>query len=68
MFVTLFRMVADMGGDPEGFFSEVSKALLELARDYPLPAFPPDVEEGTRDVAQQIIRAVMANASPLAAH
>jgi hypothetical protein len=37
MLMTLFRLVADMGDDPDGFLSGVRTALLDCAASYPLP-------------------------------
>jgi hypothetical protein len=62
MLMTLFRIVADMGDDPENFLFDVRAALLDLVSTYPLPAMPPDAEEEVRHAAQTVITGVMANA------
>jgi hypothetical protein len=38
--MTLFSIVVDMRENPEGFLTEVRKALLDLTDDYNLPGHP----------------------------
>jgi hypothetical protein len=68
MLMTLFSIVADMGENPEGFLTEVRKALLDLTDDYNLPGIPDDTAREARDTAKQIIEGVLQSAKPLNQH
>jgi hypothetical protein len=64
MLMTLFSIVADMAENPEGFRTDVKKALLDLTDDYSLPGIPPDTAKEARDTAKQIINGVLAGGKP----
>jgi hypothetical protein len=68
MLMTLFRIVADLGDDPEGFLSGVRTALSDLAASYPLPELPAGAEKQVRDAAQMVITAVMVSAGSPQTH
>ncbi|MDB5577802.1 MAG: hypothetical protein JWR80_2978 [Bradyrhizobium sp.] len=42
MLMTLFSLVADMAEDPDGFRTDVKKALLDLTDDYNLAGVAPE--------------------------
>jgi hypothetical protein len=67
MLMTLFSILADMAEDPDGFRSDVRKALLDLTDDYKLPGISPETEQEARDTAKQIINGILANAKPIKA-
>jgi len=54
-----------MAEDPEGFRSDVRKALLDLTDDYNLPGIAPETAREARDTAKQIISSILANAKPI---
>jgi hypothetical protein len=64
MLMTLFSIVADMAEDPDGFRTDVKKALLALADDYKLPGVAPETAKEARDAARQIIAGVLQNPKP----
>jgi hypothetical protein len=68
MLMTLFSIVADMSENPEGFRTDVRKALLDLTDDYNLPGIPDDTAREARDTAKQIIKGVLQSAKPLHQH
>jgi hypothetical protein len=59
MLMTLFSIIADMGENPEGFRTDVRKALLDLTDDYHIPGVPPEIAEEARDCAKQVIAGVL---------
>jgi uncharacterized protein YpuA (DUF1002 family) len=59
--MTLFSIVADMAENPEGFRTDVRKALLDLADDYNLPGIQDDT-------AKQIINGILQSAKPVKQH
>jgi hypothetical protein len=59
MLMTLFSIVADMAEDPNGFRTDVKKALLVLTDDYKLPGVAADTAKEARDAAKQIIASVL---------
>jgi hypothetical protein len=61
----LFSILADMAEDPDGFRSNVRRALLDLTDDYKLPGVSPARE--ARDTAKQIINGILANERPIKA-
>jgi hypothetical protein len=65
MLMTLFSILADMAEDPDGFRSDVRKALLDLTDDYKLPGISPEAAREARDTAEQVINGVLANAKPI---
>jgi hypothetical protein len=65
MLMTLFSLIADMGEDPDGFRTDVKKALLDLTDDYNLPGVAPEMAKEARDAAKQIIAGVLQNLKPL---
>jgi hypothetical protein len=64
MLMTLFSLIADMADDPDGFRTEVKKALLDLTDDYNLASVEPEVAKEARAAAKQIIAGVLQNAKP----
>ena len=68
MLMTLFSIMADLAENPEGFRSDVKKALLDLTDDYNLPGIPPDTAREARDTAKQIINGILASAKPIKRH
>jgi hypothetical protein len=65
MLMTLFSLIADMAEDPDGFRTDVKKALLDLTDDYNLPGVAPEMAKEARDAAKQIIAGVLQNLKPL---
>jgi hypothetical protein len=68
MLMTLFSIVADMAENPEGFRTDVRKALLDLADDYNLPGIPDDTAKEARDTAKHIINGILQSAKPVKQH
>jgi hypothetical protein len=64
MLMTLFSLIADMAEDPDGFRSDVKKALLDLTDDYDLAGVAPETAKEARVAAKQIIAGVLQNAKP----
>jgi hypothetical protein len=67
MLMTLFSLIADMADDPDGFRTDVKKALLDLTDDYNLASVEPVAKEA-RAAAKQIIAGVLQNAKPARQH
>jgi hypothetical protein len=68
MLMTLFSIMADMSENPEGFRTDVRKALLDLADDYNLPGIPDDTAKEARDTAKHIINGILQSAKPVKQH
>jgi len=68
MLMTLSSIVADMSENPEGFRTDVRKALLDLTDDYNLPGIPLDTASEAPDTAKQIINGGLQSAKPLKRH
>jgi hypothetical protein len=68
MLMTLFSIVADMAENPEGFRTDVRKALLDLTNDYNLPGVPPDTAQEARDTAKEIISGILQSVKPIKGH
>jgi hypothetical protein len=64
MLMTLFSLIADMAEDPDGFRTDVKKALLGLTDDYNLAGVAPETAKEARVAAKQIIAGVLQNAKP----
>ena len=64
MLMTLFSLVADMAEDPDGFRTDVRKALLDLTDDYNLAGIAPETAKEARAAAKQVIAGVLQNARP----
>jgi hypothetical protein len=64
MLMTLFSLIADMAEDPDGFRTDVKKALLDLTDDYNLPGVAPEMAQEARDAAKQVIAGVLQNTKP----
>jgi hypothetical protein len=64
MLMTLFSLVADMAEDPDGFRTDVKKALLDLTDDYNLAGVAPETAKEARAAAKQIIAGVLQNVKP----
>jgi hypothetical protein len=65
MLMTLFSLIADMAENPDGFRTDVKKALCDLTDDYNLPGVAPETAKEARDAAKQIIAGVLQNLKPL---
>jgi hypothetical protein len=65
MLMTLFSIVADMAENPDGFRTDVRKALLALTDDYNLPGVASDTAKEARDAAKQIIAGVLQSLPPV---
>jgi hypothetical protein len=65
MLMTLFSLIADMAEDPDGFRTDVKKALLDLTDDYNLAGVAPETAMEARAAAKQIIAGVLQNVKPL---
>jgi hypothetical protein len=63
MLMTLVSLIADMAEDPDGFRSDVKKALLDLTDD-DLAGVAPETAKEARFAAKQIIAGVLQNAKP----
>src|ERR1700722_476308 len=64
MLMTLFSLVADMAENPDGFRTDVKKALHDLTDNYSLPGVAPEMAREARDAAKQIIAGVLQNPKP----
>ena len=64
MLMTLFSLIADMAEDPDGFRTDVKKALLDLTDGYNLAGVAPETAKEARVAAKQIIAGVLQNAKP----
>jgi hypothetical protein len=64
MLMTLFSLIADMAEDPDGFRTDVKKALFDLTDDYNLPGVAPEMAKEARDAAKQVIAGVLQNTKP----
>jgi hypothetical protein len=64
MLMTLFSLIADMAEDPDGFRTDVKKALLDLTDDYNLSGVAPETAKEARDAAKHVIAGVLQNAKP----
>lgn len=64
MLMTLFSLVADMAENPDGFRTDVKKALHALTDNYGLPGVAPEMAKEARDAAKQIIAGVLQNPKP----
>jgi hypothetical protein len=64
MLMTLFSLIADMAEDPDGFRTDVKKALLDLTDDYNLRGIAPEMAKEARDAAKQVIAGVLQNTKP----
>jgi hypothetical protein len=62
MLMTLFRVMSEMSEDPDGFRSDVHKALIDLAATYKLPPLPEGAGAKIRTAAKKVIDGVMLNA------
>jgi hypothetical protein len=61
MLMTLFSLIADMVENPDGFRTDVKKALCDLTDNYNLPGVTPEMAKEARDAAKQIIAGVLQN-------
>jgi len=49
MLTLLFSLIADMSENPDGFRTDVIRALCDLADDYNLPGVAPEIAQEARD-------------------
>ena len=64
MLMTLFSLIADMAEDPDGFRTDVKKALFDLTNDYDLPGVAPEIAKEARDAAKLVIGGILQNPRP----
>ena len=64
MLMTLFSLIADMAEDPDGFRTDVKKALFDLTDDYGLPGVAPEIAKEARDSAKLVIGGILQNPRP----
>ncbi|WP_213775071.1 hypothetical protein [Bradyrhizobium sp. dw_78] len=64
MLMTLFGILADMAQDPDGFRTDVKKALFDLADEYSLSGISPAMATEAREAAKLIIGAILQNPKP----
>ena len=67
MLMTLFSLIADTAEDPDGFRTDVKKALFDLADHHNLPGVAPAVAEEARNAAKLVIGGILQNPRPLRA-
>jgi hypothetical protein len=65
MLMTLFSLIADTAGDPDGFRTDVKKALFDLADHHSLPGVAPGVAEEARNAAKLVMGGILQNPRPL---
>jgi hypothetical protein len=65
MLMTLFSLIADTAEDPNGFRTDVKRALFGLADRHNLPGVAPGVAEEARDAAKLVIAGILQNPRPL---
>lgn len=65
MLMTLFTLIADMAENPDGFRTDVKKALYDLTDNYNLPGVAPEMAQEARDAAKQVISGVLQNLNPI---
>jgi hypothetical protein len=65
MLMTLFGLIADMSENPDGFRTDVKKALFDLTDDYNLSGVAPETAKEARVAAKQIIAGVLQSQSPV---
>jgi hypothetical protein len=61
MLMTLFSIVADMSENPNGFRTDVKKALFDLADSHSMHGIPPEIAKEARESAKQVISGVLQN-------
>src|SRR3979411_353744 len=64
MLMTLFSLIADMAEDPDGFRTDVKKALFDLSDGYDLPSLAPEIAREARDSAKLVIGGILQNPRP----
>jgi hypothetical protein len=65
MLITLFSLIADTAENPDGFRTDVKKALYDLTDNYNLPEITAEMAREARDAAKQVIAGVLQNPKPL---
>ena len=67
MLMTVFSLLADASDNPDGFRTDIKKALCDLANNYNLPGLAPglapEIAQEARDAAKKVIADVLQNAS-----
>ena len=63
MLMTVFSLLADASDNPDGFRTDIKKALCDLADNYNLPGLAPEIAQEARDAAKKVIADVLQNAS-----
>ena len=64
MLMLLFSLIADMSENPDGFRTDVERALCDLADDCKLPGVAPEIAQEARHAAKQVIAGVLQNSKP----
>ena len=54
MLMTLFSLLADKAEDPDGFRTNVKKALFDLADNYKVPGVAPEIVMEAREAANRL--------------
>jgi hypothetical protein len=65
MLMLLFSLMADMSENPDGFRTDIKRALCDLTDDYKLPGVAPEIAKEARDAAKQVIAGVLQNSKPI---
>jgi hypothetical protein len=65
MLMTLFSLLADMAEDPDGFRTNVKRALFDLTDNYKVAGVAPEIVKEAREAAKQVIAGVLQNVKPL---
>ena len=63
MLMTLFSLIADMAEDPDGFRTDVKKALFDLTNGYDLTGVAPEIAKEARDAAK-LVGGILQNRRP----
>jgi hypothetical protein len=65
MLMTLFSLLADMAEDPDGFRTNMKRALFDLTDNYKVAGVAPEIVKEAREAAKQVIAGVLQNVKPL---
>jgi hypothetical protein len=61
MLMMLFTLIADTGENPDGFRTDVKKALCDVTDNYSLAGVAPEIAKEARDAAKQVIAGILQN-------
>jgi hypothetical protein len=68
MLMTVFSFLADASDNPDGFRTDIKKALCDLADNYNLPGLAPEIAQEARDAAKKVIAGVLQNPKSFKQH